>query len=151
MSAASGDLQRVKRAFESHGITNDVEIAGSVAFLLLAHDRWDEIKDKPGANLTPELESFHAVLQRKYPGLQHVPKPPQTVRFGLESLGEVLSSLQEAISASPWNTHLGDFFQREVRFELLKSTSGDQYTRPQHIAVFLAALAISRLSLEVFD
>ncbi len=153
MSTAGGHLQRVKRIFESSGITNDVEIARGVAFLLLIRDKWPLLRDKAGVKVATELEQLHADMLSQYPSLPHIPRPPQTIRFGADSLNEVLDHLSEAINVSPFRADLGVFFQREVRFELLKETSGNQYPTPHHIADLMARLAIEEVdtSLHLLD
>src|SRR5690606_37186280 len=63
---------------------------------------------------------------------------------------DVMDVLERAIEVSERTPH-GQFFQREIRFELLKATSGSQYPTPHHVAALMAQLAITDQSKTVFD
>lgn len=153
MSNAASHLRRVKGEFENRGIRNEVQITEHVAFLLLpeVRDRWEEIRALGGVNGEPLLQQIHNDLQAKYVGLR-MPQPPPVRQWGSERLNELLTYLQDAFNASPHNASWGAFFQREIRFELLKGSSGSQYPTPHHIADLMATLALTGLNIaDVFD
>lgn len=153
MSEAVQHLRRVKSEFENHGIRNEVQITEHVAFLLLpqVRARWDEIRAQGGVHVEWLLQQIHDTLQAEYVGLR-IPQPPPVRQWGLESLHELLTHLQNAFNVSPHHANWGVFFQREIRFELLKGSSGSQYPTPHHIADLMAALALTGLNIaDVFD
>ena len=153
MSNAAPHLRRVKTEFENRGIRNEVQITEHVAFLLLpqVRDRWEEIRVLGGVHVETLLQQIHNELQTKYVGLR-IPQPPPVRQWGAETLNELLTHLQDAFNASPHNASWGAFFQREIRFELLKGSSGSQYPTPHHIADLMAALALTGLTIaDVFD
>lgn len=144
MSEAAQLLRRAKSEFERRGIRNEVQITEHVAYLLLpqVRERWDEIRAQPGAHIEPLLRELHDRLQHGYPDLR-VPQPPPVRQWGPESLDDLLTYLQNAFDVSPHNASWGTFFQRDIRFELLKGSSGSQYPTPHHIAELMAVLALS--------
>ncbi|HUM67789.1 MAG TPA: N-6 DNA methylase [Chloroflexota bacterium] len=153
MSEAAQHLRRVKSEFENHGIRNEVQITEHVAFLLLpeVRARWGEIRAQGGVHVESLLQQIHDTLQAQYVGLR-IPQPPPVRQWGLESLHDLLTHLQHAFDTSPHHANWGAFFQREIRFELLKGSSGSQYPTPHHIANLMAALALTGLNIaDVFD
>lgn len=151
MSAASPYLRRIQQQFRDLGINDDVQIAQHVAFLLLVHDRWDELKNTRSYDLFRLLPEIHQELQQRYPGLQHIPNPP-SIRGTTDgqTLQYLIDQLMQAVDQSPTES-LGQFFQREMRFELLKSSGGSQYPTPYHIANFMASLGVAGMFADVFD
>lgn len=153
MSEAAQHLRRVRSEFESHGIRNEVQITEHVAFLLLPQviRRWGDIAAQSGVHVELLLQQIYDELQSEYSGLR-IPQPPPARQWGVERLGGILGHLQNAFDASPHNANWGTFFQREIRFELLKGSSGSQYPTPYHIAELMAALVLTNLSAaHVFD
>ncbi|MFN8439657.1 MAG: N-6 DNA methylase [Caldilineaceae bacterium] len=151
MSAASRSLRDLQQAFRDIGINDDVRIAGYVAFLLLIKDQWDELLKMRSNELVSQLPELHQNLQRQYPGLRHIPEPPPVHQWDNDSLPRIVWLLSLAYQQSPHNHSPAHFFQREIRFELLKSKKGSQYPTPHHLAAFMAALAISGTFIDVID
>ncbi|MBK7202565.1 hypothetical protein [Candidatus Amarolinea dominans] len=147
MSAAAPSLRRLQQVFRDLGINDDVQIAGHVAFLLLVRDDWGDLRRTSRYDLHGKLPMVHQGFQQQYPGLQHIPEPPPVRRLGEYTLASMIDLLEQAIHQSPHNRSLGVFFQREIRFELLKSTRGGQYPTPYHIAELMASLGIEGCSL----
>lgn len=151
MSAAAPFLRRLQQAFRDLGINDDVQIAGHLAFLLLVRDDWGDLRNTPSYDLHSKLPRVHQELQRQYPGLQHIPDPPPVRRLSEHTLASMIDLLEQAIHQSPHNRSLGIFFQREIRFEILKSTHGGQYPTPYHIAELMASLGVEGMFANVFD
>lgn len=150
MSEASQYLRRVKNDFEAHGIRNEVQITEHVALLLLIQDTWDELLRLRASEARPLLKQLEEELERGHLGLR-IPQPPPTQQWGREPL-DMVRGLQLAFENSPLNNSWGEFFQREIRFELLKGSSGSQYPTPYHIAEFMATLALTgTVAAIVFD
>jgi hypothetical protein len=153
MSEAAQYLRRVKSEFESHGIRNETQMTEHVAFLLLpqVRARWKGIRTQRGVHVESLLRQIHGNLQSEYVGLR-IPQPPPARQWGVEPLDGILFHLQNAFDVSPYNANWGAFFQREIRFELLKASSGSQYPTPHHVADLMAALALTGLNVaDVFD
>ena len=72
-------------------------------------------------------------------------------KSGEDTLRHLTWVLEEALSYSPHNKKFRCFFEREIRFELLKSTRGSQYPTPHHLATLMALLAIPEGFADVFD
>lgn len=151
MSAAAPFLRRLQQAFRDLGINDDVQIAGHVAFLLLVRDDWGDLRSTSRYDLHGKLPMVHQELQKQYPGLQHIADPPPVRRLGEHTLASMIDLLEQAIHQSPHNRSLGVFFQREIRFELLKGTRGGQYPTPYHIADLMAMLGVEGMFADVFD
>lgn len=146
MSRAGSILRRVQLEFKNYGVSNEVRIAEHVAFLLLVHDKWDSFR------LTPQdapaiLNRLQEEQRQQYSSLT-LPVAPS---LGIDALFGVLPALEAAVSASPYGSDLGYFFQREIRFELLKATSGSQYPTPHHVAMLMAQLAVTDQTVNVLD
>lgn len=151
MSAAAPFLRHLQQSFRDLGINDDVQIAGHVAFLLLVRDAWGELRSTSLYDLHSKLPRMHQELQQQYPGLQHFPDPPPVRRLGEHTLASMIDLLEQAIHQSPHNRSLGVFFQREIRFELLKGTRGGQYPTPYHVAALMASLGVGGMFADVFD
>lgn len=152
MSEANPHLRRVKEDFANHGIRNEVQIAEYVAYLLLIQTHWDQILRSSALEVESLLQHLYREWEIRSPRLR-IPQPPPVQQWGREPLA-LVQGLQIAFGASPYNQSWGDFFQREIRVELLKGSGGSQYPTPSHIADFMAALALSDLShahVNVFD
>ncbi len=150
MSAAAPSLRRLQQTFRDVGINDDVQIANHVAFLLLTRDHLVELRAQGSYHLLRRLPDLHETLQREFPGLQ-IPDPPPTRRMDEGILAQVIGLLDQAIQQSPYGRTPGVFFQREVRFELLKGTSGAQYPTPHHIANFMATIGVTGTFADVID
>ena len=151
MSAAAPVLRRLQQAFRDIGINDDVQITGHVAFLLLVRDDWGDLRSTSRYDLHDKLPMVHLELQKQYPDLQHIPEPPPVRRLSEHTLASMIDLLEQAIHQSPHNRSLGIFFQREIRFEILKSTHGGQYPTPYHIAELMAMLGVEGMFADVFD
>lgn len=150
MSEASQYLRRVKSDFEDHGVRNEVQITEHVAFLLLIPDHWEQILQQGAIEAEPLLRQLHHDLEREHRNLR-IPQPPPVQQWGREPLN-LIWGLRAAFESSPHNSSWGDFFQREIRFELLKGSSGSQYPTPSHVADFMVALALNNTGVgTVFD
>lgn len=146
MSEVSSHLRRVTETFRNGGITSEVRIAEHVAFLLLVRDEWEELRENP-LDAQDVLTRLHKRWSDQHPNLS-IPSIPV---LGVSELLQVLNELEGAVRSSPYTSDLGDFFQREIRFELLKATSGSQYPTPHHITGLMAQLAITNASEKVID
>jgi SAM-dependent methyltransferase len=147
MGASSQHFRQLQRVFESHGIRSDAQIAEHVAFLLLCQDRWNAIIHLRVEELQSGLDTIYQELVQSYEELT-IPRPVPTAQWGRDSLGELISLVDQAKRNSPFGQNEGRFFQREVRAELLKDTGGPQYPTPHHIADLIAALTIDLAELE---
>ena len=151
MSAAAPFFRRIQQVFRDVGINDDVQIASHVAFLLLVRDQWEQLQQTRYYDLQGKLAEMQRQLQQDYPGLQHIPEPPPARRASDRQVWSTIDLLRQAIDQSPHGQHLGTFFQREVRFELLKSAHGAQYPTPYHISRLMAELGVSGMFADVFD
>jgi type I restriction enzyme M protein len=144
-------LQDFRRLCEGQGITGSFEIARYAAFLLLFREKWASWRGRTFSALHNELTQAHQQLQHVHPGLQYVPSPLTPMLHKMELIAPFIEALEEALSSSQYSSSLGEFFQHEVRFQLLKDTSGNQYPTPYHIANLMAALAVTPRSMGVVD
>lgn len=150
MSEASQHLLKIKNFFEEHAIISEAQIVENVSFLLSLYGQWDDISDEMLAHpreLQQIIYNAEAELLKTYSNLS-IPATFPIERLDLDGFIATKNFLNAAIDNSPYNVEdheidLGAFFQREVRSELLKSTSGSQYPTPYHIAEFMAALGFS--------
>lgn len=150
MSEAATHLRKVKTEFENHGIRNEVQIAEHVAFLLLIREDWPQARTQTGTVISTVLSNKYEQLQREHVSLR-LPQPPPAGKWGTSTLSDLINNLQQSIQESPYSQDLGDFFQREIRYELLKGTTGSQYPTPHHVASFIAALGTRATTGKVFD
>lgn len=147
MSEASSHLRRVVEIFRNEGISNAVRIAEHVAFLLLVREKWDVMRQDP-QGLLANLAKFSGEIQSSPDLYMRVPVP---LSFKYERWLAALVALKTAIDSSPHGGDLGTFFQREIRFELLKAASGTQYPTPHHIAMLMAQIAVTQTCNKVID
>jgi len=127
-------------------MSNDVQIAEHVAFLLLVRDSWDLLRQSD-QDLSLVLNRFHQALINAHASLS-IPSPPTLDKYRLLN---VLDALEAALDASPHASTIGTFFQREIRFELLKAGHPTQYPTPHHIAALMADLSMLSSSKRVLD
>lgn len=148
MSEASPHLRRVVDVFRNNGISNEVRIAEHVAFLLLVRDHWDTIRQNP-QDAPATLQRLHEGLSQQHSGIS-IPAAPS---LNIDALFNVVAGMEAAVSASPYSDSddLGQFFQRELRFELLKATSGSQYPTPHHVAMLMAQVSVTEQTEDVLD
>lgn len=151
MSAAAPFFRRIEQTFRDAGINDDVQIAGYIGLLLLVRDQWDQLLRTPPYDFHRRLADLQRQLQQEYPNLQHISEPPPSHRVFVEALWGTIGLLRQAIDQSPHGQHLGIFFQREVRFEILKGARGTQYPTPHHIARLTAELGVTGVLADVFD
>lgn len=158
MSNARSALRAVVDEFRNYGISNEVRIAEHVAFMLLILDQWEEFEREVnwGYDYTYRFQSWlndrHRELVQQT-GLP-LPVPPSVSQWGEHPsslISHVINALMAALTVSPHNRTRGIFFQHEVRFELLKATSGSQYPTPHHVAMLMAQLAVTDETLNVLD
>ena len=147
MSQAAPHLRHIKSVFENHGIRNEAQITEYTAFLLLVYTHWEQLSQQPAIEIESLMQELYRALEQKYPALR-LPQPPPVQQWGRESLN-LIDGLQAAFDASSHNNSWGNLFQREIRFELLKGSSGGQYPTPYHIAAFMATLTLTGLKNDV--
>ena len=145
MGTATEPLRRVIRAFESQGISNPIQIAEGVAFLLLVRGGWDELLQAPDKSAWYGIQQ--ANLRQYYPNLV-LPAPPSLLI--VNRIGEIIGHLTAAFEAAG-HPDIGVFFQRYVRVELLRGATGSQYPTPHHIANFMTSLAIQGDTPSILD
>lgn len=150
MSGAREYFYRLIGEFQRHGIRNQEQIVEYVAFLILIRDNWSEIQGETGLVLQSILEQLHTDMQGEFRHL-HIPEPVPTSRWNVETIDEILSAIEDAFQASPHNRYWGEFFQREIRPELLTGTTGPQYPTPYHIANLMAKLGITQPNARILD
>ena len=149
MSAAAPSLRHLQQVFRDLGINDDVQIASHVAFLLLVRDQWERIADDERLRSDRQLvRSYDTAFSNKDTPvcstfLNHLRSEGRTQ----DVLRGMIGRWKKHRATHPTIDHLGTFFQREIRFELLKSASGSQYPTPHHLATFMASLAISEANL----
>ena len=131
MSAAGRFLQQAVQEFENRGITNDIEIAGMIGALLTRQVDWDQQQTYSLSLLNP----FNSIL----------------TRLGQDGMNAVIAHLRSALAESPFRTDLGNFYQHEIRYELLKNRTPPQYPTPHHVADFMTALAVTNATTSVCD
>lgn len=147
MSQGAPILRDVKSIFNSQGINNDVQIASYLGFLLLIRERWADIQragqfelDRLLIELRHEMEDWVRTTFSIHSNLPQ--SPAQQLRGNhLYEILHIIDRLAAALDASPWN-NVGDFFQHEIRFEILKDVRRESYPTPHHIADFIAALGV---------
>jgi len=154
MSEAGQFLRRIRTYFEQHGIHNEPQIVEHLASLLLLRDQWQVIETLRPDVLARVLEAGYHEPRKAYPKLQSPSRFP-TGQLAPEGIGELLGLLRQAIKDSPYYSPdldtLDKFFQREIRWELLKSSSGPQYPTPYHLASFMAKLGVTRPDARILD
>ncbi len=144
MSQAAPILREIKNIFNRQGINNDVQIASYLGFLLLVRDHWGELRSiRDPRELSDLFEDLHRRLEREIYFSPLLPAPPnrQLKNDGLYEIIHVLDLLERAIDLATIRT-VGDFFQHEVRFEILKDVRRESYPTPHHLADFMAALGV---------
>lgn len=132
--------------FRSHGISSAERAAEHVAFLLLIHQDWNHIRALRREDLQSALAEHRRALSEQY-GSMTIPQPPPVTQWGNETLADLLDQLQNSIQDIP----LQDYFQRNLRWDMLKETSGAQYPTPYHIADMMASLGITLPNATVLD
>ncbi|MEZ4859726.1 MAG: N-6 DNA methylase [Caldilineaceae bacterium] len=145
MSQAAPILREIKSIFNNQGINNDVQIASHLGFLLLVHERWEDIQRAGQFDLERLLTELHRELEERvrttYSLRGTLPQSPTQHLRGnnLYEIERITWVLMNALAASHWHD-VGDFFQYEIRFEILKDVRRESYPTPHHIADFIAAL-----------
>ncbi|PKO01258.1 MAG: hypothetical protein CVU42_00165 [Chloroflexi bacterium HGW-Chloroflexi-4] len=136
----------VRDVFRDHGVSSVERAAEYVAFLLLIHQDWNHIRALRGGDLQNALVERFRVLSEQYGSLT-IPQPPPVAQWGNETLADLLDQLQNSIH----ETSFWDYFQRNLRWEMLKETSGAQYPTPYHIANMMASLGVTLPNASVLD
>jgi len=158
MSQAAPILREIKSIFNNQGINNDVQIASHLGFLLLVRDRWEEIQRAGQFDVERLLtEVRHELEERVYISnslRSNLPQSPAQHLRGnnLYEITRIIQALRAALDLTPW-PDVGDFFQYEIRFEILKDVRRESYPTPHHVADFIAALGVNRSEslTKVFD
>ncbi|MEZ4675379.1 MAG: hypothetical protein R2932_14175 [Caldilineaceae bacterium] len=144
MSQAAPILREIKSIFNSQGINNDVQIASHLGFLLLVRQHWEQIRAvRDYRELNEIFEHLQRTLEYEIYRSPLLPTPPnrQLKHDNLYVIIRVLELLESAIAAATVRT-IGDFFQYEIRFEILKDVRRESYPTPHHVANFMAALGV---------
>jgi hypothetical protein len=150
MSQAREHFNRLIGEFQRNGVRNQEQVVEYVAFFILSRNQWPDIQAGPRALLQDTLTELHAQLRAEFQNL-HIPEPVPAARWNLEDFIEVLSAIEDSFRVSPHNRDWGEFFQREIRPELLSDTSGSQYPTPYHIANLIAELGITQPNARILD
>lgn len=158
MSQAAPILREIKSLFNNQGINNDVQIASHLGFLLLVSDHWAEIRQTAQFDFERLFTELRRSLEERvhttFAIRSNLPQSPAQQLRGnnLYEIPRITDKLTEAMHASPWHD-VGDFFQHEIRFEILKDVRRESYPTPHHIADFIAALGVnhSESPIKVFD
>jgi tRNA1(Val) A37 N6-methylase TrmN6 len=150
MSAAGQFLRRVRTNFERHAILFEPQIVEYLAFLLLQHDQWSLLDDAGFNDFVRMLETSYREYQIAYPRLR-IPSIFPVDHFTPDEIRELLYLLAQAIQIPFYENNLGKFFQREIRWEMLKSSTDSQYPTPYHIAAFMAKLGVTSSDAKVLD
>jgi hypothetical protein len=152
MGAVNAQLLQLVRVFESQGVNNAVQVAESVAFLLLLRafvpDEWQQLS-RHVDDLDATFARHQVALKELFPSEKyHLPEPP-SVRIA-SRVSEITDLIDQAISIAN-RSDLGTFFQRDIRSALLRTTTSGQYPTPHHIAHFIASLAVNSSTGHVLD
>ena len=157
MSQAAPILREIKSIFNNQGITSDIQIASHLGFLLLIRGRWPDIQRAHPPELRQILEEEERGLEEQTVDAQQfittLPQSPHhTFRdTSIRDIIRITELLEEALSQSPWG-NIGDFFQYEIRFEILKDVRRESYPTPHHIADFIARLSLRHVdNPQIFD
>src|SRR3990170_777004 len=150
MSEAGQFLRRARAIFEQHAIHIEPQIVEHLAFLFLLHNQWNVLRDLRPDVLARTLQTGYHELHNAYPRLQTPSRFP-TEQLTLEGIRELLFILEQALRVPLYENNLGNFFQREIRWEMLKSSTGSQYPTPYHIAAFMAKLGVTDPDARVLD
>lgn len=159
MSQAAPLLRQIKTIFNNQGITNDVQIASHLAFLLLVREKWEEIYQAHPSDISDLLDRWYHELEEQLPTTTtltsaHLPQPPNR-KFHKNSLHHIIDitrMLERSLKDSPYK-NVAAFFQHEIRFEILKDVRRESYPTPHHVADFIASLGVtsSEQQLIIFD
>lgn len=138
MATTDEALRQAKDVFKQSGINQDVAVAGQISWLLCVNKKnfsaWDSLKNSANKNDLPNLlDKYHVELHGN-----NAVVLPQPERLDQTNLAKVIDNLKAALQDC--NNNAGKLFQRYLRYELLKSTTGGQYPTPVHIADFMANL-----------
>ena len=136
----------IRDEFIAHGVPSEERAAEHVAFLLLVYQDWNHLRTLRGADLQNALIERYRALSEQYGNLT-IPQPPPVAQWGNEPLAELFDQLRNAIGEMP----LWDYFQRNLRWGLLKETTGAQYPTPYHIANLMASLGVTLPNANVLD
>lgn len=158
MSQAAPILSEIKSIFNNQGINNDVQIASYLGFLLLVREHWAEIRQAAQFDIERLLTELRRALEERvhttFVIRGNLPQSPAQQLRGnnLYEILRITDNLTAAMAASLWHD-VGDFFQHEIRFEILKDVRRESYPTPHHVADFIAALGVnhSESPTKVFD